>query len=179
MLRRIVISAILTACSGIVAAQGLPKDYQDLQTAMMAAQASAIRPGDETLGCEPLQKELMASMNDPALQAYAAKSNAAAARQLATRDKTKTAMTPEAAAALAAALNPAAALAGMSGIPTQAQIAQSQQIMLEQMKQLSTIMPVLMRSQRVMMLAAVKNCTWATGAGLFGAVPGFAPVPSR
>jgi hypothetical protein len=178
MASRFIVPAILLACSGIVAAQGLPKDYMDLQAAMMAAQASAVRPGDETLGCEPLQKELVASMNDPALQAYAAKSSAEAAKQLSTREKTRTAMTPEAAAALAAALNPAAALAGFGGMPTQAQIAQSQQVMLQQMKQLVTIMPVLMRSQRVMMLAAMKSCTWATGAGLLG-FPGIAPLPRQ
>src|SRR5688572_19358640 len=174
MRSRFVIFSIVAACGGVVAAQGIPKEYQDMQAAMMAAQASAVRPGDEALGCEPLQKELVASMNDPVMQAYAAKSSAVAAKQLMTRDKTKTAMTPEAAAALAAALNPAAAFAGLAGMPTQAQVAQSQQIMMEQMKQLATIMPVLMRSQRVMMLAAIKNCTWATGLGLF---PGF--VPSR
>jgi hypothetical protein len=54
------------------------------------------------------------------------------------------------------------------------------------MNQLMPIMPALMRSQRVSMLAVTKNCAWMTGAmglnpGLFpGTIPAFpGGVPQR
>ena len=46
------------------------------QSAMVAAQAASIKPGDEALPCEALHKELVSSMNAPAIQQYAAKTNA-------------------------------------------------------------------------------------------------------
>jgi hypothetical protein len=166
-------------------------DMQKLQTAMMAAQAAAIKPGDEALPCEALQKELVSTMNDPAIQEYATKTNAAYAREL-EKQKTKGLTTPEAAAALAAALTPGMTMAGMAPpaiVPgqqitpqqmQQAMVAQ-QQATVAYMNQLAPIMPVLMRSQRVTQLAVVKNCTWATGGlGLYpGVAPGVVPRPVR
>jgi len=54
-------------------------------------------------------------------------------------------------------------------------VAAQQQAAVAYMNQLAPIMPALMRSQRVTMLAVAKNCTWATG-GL-GLYPG-AAVPT-
>jgi hypothetical protein len=153
-----------------------PLDAQNLQAAMIAAQAAAIKPGDEALGCDALQRELVTAMNDPSIQAYTARSDAAYARELAIREKTKAPMTAEAAAALVASLSPGMTMAGLSGVPGQpVNAAQMQQAMLAQMQQLAVIMPVLMRSQRVMQLSYVKSCTWITG-GL-GLYPG--PVVPR
>jgi hypothetical protein len=179
-----------------VAPQLMPgqADMMKLQTAMAAAQAAAIKPGDEALPCEALHKELVSTMNDPAIQGYAAKTNAAYAKELETQQK-KGVMTAEAAAALAASLTP-----GPTGMPTmppmvpgqamtpqqmqQAMVAQ-QQAAIASMNQMMPIMPALMRSQRVSTLAAMKNCTWATGGlGLYpgaaippGAIPPGARVP--
>jgi hypothetical protein len=51
-------------------------------------------------------------------------------------------------------------------------MAAQQQMAMKYMNDLAPIMPALMRSQRVGMLAMMKNCAWATGAGLYpGAVP--------
>jgi hypothetical protein len=162
-------------------------DMMKLQTAMVAAQAAAVKPGDEALPCEALHKELVSTMTDPAIQAYAAKTNTAYAKELETLQQKKTPMTPEAAATLAAALMPSAGMAGMPPMPqvTPGQTMtpqQMQQMMLAQqqasiayMNQLAPIMPALMRSQRVSMLGVTKNCTWATG-GL-GLYPG-ATVPT-
>ena len=162
-------------------------DMMKLQTAMVAAQAAAVKPGDEALPCEALHKELVSTMTDPAIQAYAAKTNTAYAKELETLQQKKTPMTPEAAATLAAALMPSAGTAGMPPMPqvTPGQTMtpqQMQQMMLAQqqasiayMNQLAPIMPALMRSQRVSMLGVTKNCTWATG-GL-GLYPG-ATVPT-
>src|SRR5687767_13094084 len=162
-------------------------DMMKFQTAMVAAQAAAVKPGDEALPCEALHKELVSTMTDPAIQAYAAKTNTAYAKELETLQQKKTPMTPEAAATLAAALMPSAGMAGMPPMPqvTPGQTMtpqQMQQMMLAQqqasiayMNQLAPIMPALMRSQRVSMLGVTKNCTWATG-GL-GLYPG-AAVPT-
>ena len=162
-------------------------DMMKLQTAMVAAQAAAVKPGDEALPCEALHKELVSTMTDPAIQAYAAKTNAAYAKELEAQQQKKTPMTPEAAAALAAALVPGAGMAGMPPMPQvvpgqtmtpqqmQAMIQAQQQASIAYMNQLAPIMPALMRSQRVSMLGVTKNCTWATG-GL-GLYPG-ATVPT-
>ena len=169
-------------------------DMMQLQTAMVAAQAASIKPGDEALPCEALQKELVSTMNDPAIHAYAAKTNPAYAKELATQQKNGV-ITANAAAALAAALASGASMNGMAGMPPmvpgqqmtpqqmqQAMLAQ-QQAAMAYMSQLAPIMPALMRSQRVTQLAAVKNCTWMTGAGLGlypgAVVPGAVPPGAR
>lgn len=165
-------------------------DMMKLQMTMMDAQQKAIKPGDEALPCEALQKELVSTMNDPAIQAYAAKTNAAYAKEAEAIQKKG--MTPDAAAALAAALAPGAGMAGLAGIPQvtpgqtpqqmQQTIAAQQQVAMAYMNQLAPIMPALMRSQRVSMLALTKNCSWATGAlGLYpgAAIPGAVPPGAR
>src|SRR6185436_17815468 len=81
-------------------------DMMKLQMTMMDAQQKAIKPGDEALPCEALQKELLSTMNDPAILAYAAKTNAPYPKEAAQK---KGPMTPDAAAALAAALSAGAA----------------------------------------------------------------------
>jgi hypothetical protein len=162
-------------------------DMIKLQTAMVAAQAGAVRPGDEALPCEALHKELVSTMQDPAILAYAAKTNAAYAKELEAQQQKKTPMTPQAAAALAAALSPGAGMAGMPAMPQvapgqamtpqqmQAAMLAQQQASIAYMNQLAPLMPALMRSQRVTMLGMTKNCTWAVG-GL-GLYPG-AAVPA-
>jgi hypothetical protein len=161
-------------------------DMMKLQMTMMDAQQKAIKPGDEALPCEALQKELLSTMNDPAIQAYAAKTNAAYAKEAAQK---KGPMTPDAAATLAAALAAGAATTGAAGMPAitpgqamtpqqmQQMMAAQQQASIAYMSQLAPIMPALMRSQRVTMLAVTKNCVWATGgAALYpGVAPGVAP----
>jgi hypothetical protein len=179
---------------------GVPQraDMMKLQTAMIAAQQAAIKPGDEALPCEALDKELVSTMNNPAIQAYAAKTNAAYAQELAIQQQKKTPMAPQSAASLAAALASGAGMAGMAGMPPmapgqamtpqqmqQAMVAQ-QQAAVAYMNQLAPIMPALMRSQRITMLALAKNCTWATGglglypgAGVPTAIPPDALAPRR
>jgi hypothetical protein len=151
-------------------------EMMKLQMAMVAAQQAAIKPGDEALPCEALQTEMVSTMNDPAIQAYAATTNAAYAKELASQQK-KRVMTADAAAALAAALTPGAAgmvpmapiVPGQTMTPAQMQQAMiaQQQASIAYMNQLMPIMPALMRSQRVTMLAAMKSCPWAGGLGLY------------
>ena len=142
-------------------------DMMKFQTAMIAAQQAAIKPGDEMLPCEALQKELVSSMTSPAIQAYAAKTDPAYAKAIALQQQTG-AMTAATAAALAASLAAAPGMTGMAQMPQltpgmtpqqmqQAMLAQ-QQAALAYMNQLAPIMPTLMRGQRVAMLAGMKNC---------------------
>ena len=183
MLRTLAVTVALTLAAGLsvrtqtvrtpVAPAPLagPADMMKLQTAMIAAQQAAIRPGDEALPCEALHKELVSTMQDPAILAYAAKTNAAYAKELEAQQQKKTPMTPEAAAALAAALAPGAGMAGMPAMPQvapgqtmtpqqmQAAMQAQQQASIAYMNQLAPIMPALMRSQRVTMLALTRNCT--------------------
>ncbi|HVG53227.1 MAG TPA: hypothetical protein VM846_02320 [Vicinamibacterales bacterium] len=165
-------------------------EMMKLQMVMAAAQQAAIKPGDEALPCESLQKELISTMTDPAIQAYAAKTNAAYAAELAAQQKKGT-TTAANAAALAAALTPGAGMAGLTPAmpplapgqamtPQQMQqaVAAQQQMAITYMNQLAPIMPALMRSQRVSMLAVTKNCAWASGGlGLYpGVTPGSIPA---
>jgi hypothetical protein len=196
MLKSLAVFA-LCAVTGVVAAAQQPTvrtpiapqavtaqaDMMKLQMTMVEAQQKAIKPGDEALPCEALHKELVSTMTDPAIQAYAAKTNEAYAKELAKKGP----MTAGDAAALAAALAPGMGT-GTAGMPQvtpgmtpqqmqQAMIAQ-QQLAMAYMNQLAPIMPALMRSQRVSMLAGMKNCTWATGGlGLYpgAAIPGAVP----
>ena len=163
-------------------------DMMKLQTAMIAAQQAAIKPGDEALPCAALDKELVSTMNSPAIQAYAARTNPAFASELAAK---KGVMSATTASTLAAALaTPGPAMTGLAAMPPvvpgqamtpqqmqqmQQAIAAQQQAAVAYMNQLAPIMPALMRSQRVTMLAVAKNCPWATG-GL-GLYPG-ATVPT-
>src|ERR1051325_7572908 len=134
----VVVAALTFAVAGI-GAQAVPKEYAEMAAAMQAAQLKAMRPGDEALGCPALEKELVASMNDPAIQAVAAKSAAAAQKNATAAEKSKAPMTPQAAAALAASLGGGVppGLATAPGLAAQAQAAQKLQA--EQMKQM---MPV-------------------------------------
>jgi hypothetical protein len=199
MLRSFAVIALCVATSAVAFAQNVRRpvapeplvpgqaDMMKFQTAMIAAQAAAVKPGDEALPCEALHKELVSTMTDPAIHAYAAQNNAAYAKELATQQQKKTPMTGEAAAALAAALMPQAGMPGMTGMPPmvpgqamtpqqmQAAMLAQQQASIAYMNQLAPIMPALMRSQRVSMLGITKNCTWATG--VLGLYPG-ATVPT-
>jgi hypothetical protein len=165
--------------------QFMPKEQQELMTAMAAAQVKSIRPGDEALSCPAIEKELVGSMNDPALQAYAAR---AAGLPPATR-------TAPAEATAAATAQGAAALLGMlgaggppgmpgpgAGLPVvpggvplnavqQAQAAQQQALALQalqdpaaQLKLMVPILPQMMRAQRLVGLAVARSCPWMLGA---------------
>jgi hypothetical protein len=133
-----VISSVAFAQRSTIPA--MPKQSQDMAAAMAAAQAKAVRPGDEALGCAAIEKELMTSMNDPAVQSYAAK--AAAAAQLPPGTLGRGAATPQAAAAMAAALSSNAAIArsmaSMGTTMTPQQIQAMQALAVQQAQALST-----------------------------------------
>lgn len=137
-------------------------DLMNFQAVMAKAQAAAMKPGDEMLSCPVIRQELVTVMDSPAVKAYAAKANATAAQQMADAQKKNGApMSAATAAALAQSLSPdmsAAGMAGFAGMPTPAQMAQAQKVMVDQMKQMTPVLPSLMRAQRLVMLSGVKQC---------------------
>lgn len=162
MFRLFILSlAVVAQVDAAARAQVVPKELQEMQTAMVAAQAKSMRLADEAMmTCEAIEKELVTSMNDPAIQTYAAKTDAVAKKDLAVLEKAKKPMTLEVALAMATGLAPT----GNEDVQDQAAM----------MKPFISIMPQLMRSQRLIQLAFVQQCAWATGANL--SVP---PQPRR
>ena len=138
-------------------------DLMNFQSAMAKAQAAAIKPGDEVLTCPALRQELVLVMDSPAMRTYTAKASATTAQQVADAQKKNGApMSPATAAALAQALSPNMSrpegMAGLTGMPTAAQMVQAQKLMVDQMKQMTPVLPALMRAQRLMMLSGMKQC---------------------
>lgn len=162
----ITISLLLLATS----AQG--QDYQAMMQAMEKAQSEASKPGDDKLTCEQLEKQLIAVAQDSELQAYMKVAGASA--QADQEAMKKAAAGPRAMQTLRTAfmaMVPGGAAAGMASAQAQAQAQGAQaagrvQTRMEQAKQLTALMPKLMRGQRVVELAAAKKCEWATSAGM-------------
>jgi hypothetical protein len=75
------ITARLILAITLASAQTGVKGSQDVKSALAAAQSSAIRSGDESLGCEVLQKEFVANLNSPTVQSYVAKIGTEAQKQ--------------------------------------------------------------------------------------------------
>jgi hypothetical protein len=133
------------------------------------------------MGCDAIQKELIATVKDPAVQAAATRQGAAAQQQIAKlNDATAAsgAAASQMAMGFASALTPAmgGAMGGMmppiGGAATasaqaaqmramQAQAVVGQQFAMTQMQEMVTILPQLMRSQRLVELASTKKCEWA------------------
>jgi hypothetical protein len=71
-MRRLALASLLFALfvSPAFAQSGTEQDpVQRMQASQAAAQAAAVRPGDEELTCDQLQAEMTTVMNDPAVRA--------------------------------------------------------------------------------------------------------------
>jgi hypothetical protein len=158
--------------------QGIPNPM-DLEVKMAAAVAGANKPGDVALGCEAIQKELVATVKDPAMQAVFVKQGAWAQQQIDKLNAVPGAPTGSVAAQLltgfAPSFVPGLGAAGMAAQAAQAQAMEAQatmnqQQMMQRMQGMSTILPQLMRSQRLVELGQARKCEWAPVAMLPGAV---------
>lgn len=166
MLRLFVVIAVLSAMTAPARAQTPASTYTDLQAGLEAAQAAANRPGDAALGCDALEKELVASVKHPAVESYMAKSGAAAQQQMAAMNAAKGRAATQTALTLFGSLVPGGAGLGLAGT---AAMAQSQQLeaarnieqRMQQAQEMIGIMPQMMRGQRVIELAQARNCEWA------------------
>jgi hypothetical protein len=165
MLRLFVVIAVLSAMTAPARAQTPASTYTDLQAGLEAAQAAANRPGDAALGCDALEKELVASVKHPAVESYMAKSGAAAKQQMAAMNAAKGRAATQTALTLFGSLVPGGAGLGLAGT---AAMAQSQQLeaarnieqRMQQAQEMIGIMPQMMRGQRVIELAQARNCDW-------------------
>jgi membrane protein involved in colicin uptake len=169
MLRIFVLIVVLGGMSAPARAQTPASTYMELQAGLEAAQAAANRPGDAALGCDALEKELVASVKHPAVESYVAKSGAAAKQQQAALKAAQGRAATQSALTLFGSLVPGGAGAGLAGTSA---LAQSQQVeaaqnieqRMQQAQEMIGIMPQMMRGQRVIELAQGRNCDWVAGA---------------
>lgn len=156
------------ALAPVAAAQDMAA-MANLEQSMAAAQAQASRPGDEQLTCEQLQEEMVANMQDPAVQSAVAANGAEAQAQLDRANQARGQMRAQMATGLfmglASSFIPGAGYAQMATQRIQAaQMQQQQQQNMAQMavmmERMSAIMPQMMRGQRVYELAQAQQCAF-------------------
>lgn len=170
----IVLGVALLTAFAFSYAQTLPpgsaQDYEAMAKAMEKAQAEANRPGDEKLTCDQLQQQLVAIAQDPAYLAYVQAAGVAAQKDLAQMQVPQSEIAAKTAATMAASMVPGAAMGQLmaSAAENQAKAAQSAarvQSRMDQGQQMMAFMPMLMRGQRLVELAAVRKCEWLAGLG--------------
>ncbi|HEX5786615.1 MAG TPA: hypothetical protein VFY03_00435 [Woeseiaceae bacterium] len=146
------VSALFAAAAGNAQAVAPPVpdyavDYQQMVAEYETTQATAVRPGDENLGCDALENELTAIVNDPAFRSYIETAGAAAERDMA--------LVQNAQAAMVSGVSPAA-------LPSMPRVSAADRVQ-EQARQaetLSALMPKIFRAQRVNELAVLQACDW-------------------
>jgi membrane protein involved in colicin uptake len=168
MFRLFMLIVVLGVAIAPARAQTPASTYTDLQAGLEAAQAAANRPGDAALGCDALEKELVASVKDPAVESHVAKSGAAAKQQMAAMNAAKGRAATQTALTLFGSLVPGGAGAGLAGTAAlgqaqQVEAAQNIQQRMQQAQEMIGIMPAIMRGQRVIELAQARNCDWLAG----------------
>ena len=172
ILSSIVAAAAVAAVAAAPASAQTPGSMsRDLQSALDAAQAAAIRPGDEALGCDALERELVAAAKHPALQAYIAKSGVAAQQQIDAMNAMASGRTAtQAAMTVFSAVVPGGAWLGHNAAVAQAESQRAQaethvQRRMQQAQEMVGILPQLLRGQRVLELAQTRDCGWLRDAG--------------
>ncbi len=137
-----------------------------MMQAMERAQAAANQPGDQQLSCTQLQEQLVAIAQDPAFLAYVKSAGAAAEKDLAQMKVAEGEIAAKSAATFIASTVPGAAMGHMtaSAAENQAKVAQGAarlQARIADAQQMMTLMPKMMRGQRLVELAAASKCDWA------------------
>jgi hypothetical protein len=167
-----------------------------LAAAQAAAEANAVRPGDEDLSCEALQAEIVAIAQSPEMQAFAQSAGAQAQADLAVINEAQAAqqaaaesrpgvfrqMVRGAATGVVPGLGQATAQAQQAeaiaqNARMQEQTRQNQQAMLALGGQAAAMAAPAMRGQRVFELAQARDCAWVKEGGLppGGLPPGALP----
>jgi hypothetical protein len=165
MVRLFLLIVFLSGIAALASAQTPESTYRELQSTLDVSQAGAIRPGDESLSCEALESELVAAVKQPAVQWYVAKSGAAAQERAAALNAASAGTAAQSALTLFSSIVPGGAWAGHAAGVAQAQAQQAQaasniQQRMQRAQEMIGIMPYLMRGQRVIDLAQVRNCAW-------------------
>lgn len=161
------IAAVLGATP--VVAQDYDAMAAQMEQSMAEAQAAANRPGDDQLSCEQLELEMTATMQDPQVQAVMAENGAFAQDQMdqmnAARGRARAQMATGLFMGIASSFIPGLGYAQMA----QQQVTAAQQRqqaqrnmaqMMEMSQRMQTIMPQMMRGQRVYELAQAKQCAF-------------------
>jgi hypothetical protein len=163
----IAISAALMAMPA--AAQDYDAMGAQMEQSMADAQAAAARPGDEALTCEQLEGEIATTMQDPAVQEAVAANGAAAQSQLdqmnAARGQMRAQMATSMFMGIASSFIPGLGYAQMAqqqmmAAQQQRQAQQNMAQMTEMMGRMQTIMPQMMRGQRIYELGQAKSCAF-------------------
>jgi len=157
----------------VAIAPAFAQDYEAMATrleqSMAEAQAQAIRSGDEQLTCTQLETEMTTTMQDPTVQSVIASQGAYGQQRLdemnAARGRAQAQMGFNMFLGLASSFIPGAGYAQMAAQQAQAaqMRAQQQQNVSEMMamaEQMTTIMPQLMRGQRIYELAQAQQCAF-------------------
>ena len=155
----------LGGITALASAQTPGSTYDQLQQTYAAAEAAAVRPGDENLDCDGLATELVAVAKDSAVQAYIVKAGAAAQRQYDAMNAAAAAMAAQSAFTLIGSIVPGGGWAGHSAAVAQAeaqklQAARNIQERMQMAQEMMSIMPQMMRGNRVVQLAQARNCAW-------------------
>jgi hypothetical protein len=170
-MRTLVSVLALSAALAVTPAQG--QDYEamaaGMEQSMADAQAAAARPGDEQLTCEQLETEIITTMQDPAVQQAVAANGADAQAQMdqmnAARGQMRAQMATSMFMGIASSFIPGMGYAQMAQqrmMAAQQQRAANQNMaqMMEMAQRMQTIMPQLMRGQRVYELAQAQQCAF-------------------
>lgn len=157
--------ALLCVVHASAAAQAPGAPYGEMQSALEAAQAGANRAGDESLDCEALSAELVATVQQPAVQSYVARSGAEAQTRAAALKSASAGAAAQSALTLFGSLVPGGAWLGHTVGAAQAQAQQAQaagqiEQRMRQAREMMSIMPQLARGQRIIELAQARNCAW-------------------
>lgn len=141
--------------------------YADMEATMAAAQAQAIHPDDDGLSCDQLQTEMVVTMQDPVVQAQFAQQGAWAQGQVSQMNAARGQIAAQMGASmflgLASAFLPGLGYVQMAqqramAAGQQAQAQQNMAQMMENAQGMMTIMPQMMRGQRVYELGQAKQC---------------------
>jgi hypothetical protein len=141
-----------------------------MEAAQAEARAQAAHPGDEALGCEQLQAEMTATMQDPAVQSQLAAQGAWTQGRMDAagegRGRMMAMMGGSVILGLASSFVPGLGYAQMAqqramSAGMEAQTEQNMAQAMQQAQGMATIMPQLMRGERVHELAQAKQCAFA------------------
>lgn len=150
-----------------VAAQDYEAMAAQMEQSVADAQAQAQRPGDETLTCEQLESEVVATIQDPQVQSVMAQNGAWAQGQLdqmnAAQGRAQAQIATSLFMGVASSFIPGLGYAQMAqqrvmAAEQQRQAQQNIAQMMEMSQRMSSIMPQLMRGQRVFELGQAKQC---------------------
>ena len=165
--------SVIAMSAALMAMPAAAQDYEamalQMEQAQAEAQAAASRPGDEALTCEQLEGEIVTTMQDPQVQSVMAQNGDFAQQQMDRMEEARGQMRAQIATSMfmgiASSFIPGLGYAQMAQQQIQAQQMQRQQQqnmtdMMAMADRMSSIMPQLMRGQRVFELGQAKSCAF-------------------